>query len=375
MREKAARSALGTILIADDSIPFRNSMETILRREGYVTLTASDGAQSLRLLEENDVDLVLSDIRMPGMDGLTLLEQIRSRTPDIPVVLITAWPSVEFTLRALRAGARDFLTKPTSPADLLHIVKNQMKLRQIWKEEFRAKGNVEQSILHQLGQIREFNGGQFDELMPVLETLANILDAREHETQAHSERVSVYSEYLAERIGETDCDLQTIRIGGLMHDIGKMGIPDSVLLKPGQLDAQDWKIMKQHPQIGYNLVAGIPGLMRAAELVLSHHERWDGKGYPRGLKQKEIPFGARVFTLVDTMDAMLSDRPYRKALTYSEVRSVVELNRGTQFDPEIADAFLAISEHEWVQVVAERCPNLSRLTMDAPGNLQFPASL
>ena len=353
-----------SILIADDSAAIREVLSELLRQRGYQVLTASDGAEALQVLEAKPVDLILTDVRMPGMGGLNLLEKVRMKMPDIPVVLLTAWPSVEVTVQALRLGARDFLTKPTSSRDLLQVVETQLRLRQFWLVERDRSGLSQKHIQHYLGQLQAAQTDEIELLFPVLQTLANVLDAREHETQSHSVRVSVYAEYLAEQMGTPAAELKIIRAGGLMHDIGKIGIPDSILLKRGPLTPEEWTVMKGHPEIGYGLLASVPGLQGAADIVLSHHERWDGKGYPRSLRGAAIPFGARVFALADTMDSMLSNRPYRKALTFGMVRSEVELNRSTQFDPEVAAAFLEIPEHKWVEAVQERCPNLTRYTLE-----------
>ena len=378
MAEQLPTPTSQTILVADDSAAIREVLSELLRQRGYQTITVTNGAEALQALESKPVDLVLTDVRMPGMDGLNLLEKIRMRLPDIPVVLLTAWPSVEVTVQALRLGARDFLTKPTSSRELLRVVESQMRLRQFWLEERDRSGLSQKHIQHYLGQLQQAQATELELLFPVLQTLANVLDAREHETQSHSARVSAYAEFLAEHMGTPADELKTIRAGGLMHDIGKIGIPDSILLKCGPLTPEEWAVMKQHPEIGHGLLAGVPGLRAAAGIVLAHHERWDGKGYPKGIRSTAIPFGARVFSIADTMDSMLSNRPYRKALTYSMVRSEVELNRCTQFDSEVVDAFLEIPEHRWVEVVQERCPNLTRYTLDeqppaAAGQAEAPA--
>src|SRR3990167_5966001 len=345
MANQSAAPASQTILIADDSAAIREVPSELLRQRGYQTIAVSNGAEALQAVESEPVDLVLTDVRMPGMGGLNLLEKIQVRMPDIPVVLLTAWPSVEVTVQALRLGARDFLTKPTSSRELLRVVESQMRLRQFWLEERDRSGLSQKHIQHYLGQLQQ-------------------AQATEHEPQSHSARVSAYAEFLAEHMGTPADELKTIRAGGLMHDIGKIGIPDSILLKRGPLTPEEWAVMKQHPEIGHGLLAGVPGLRAAADIVLAHHERWDGKGYPKGIRSTAIPFGARVFSIADTMDSMLSNRPYRKALTYSMVRSEVELNRCTQFDSEVVDSFLEIPEHRWVEVVQERCPNLTRYTLD-----------
>lgn len=362
MTTKREETNAGTILIADDSADIRNTVSRFLRRKGYATLTARDGVEALGLIESAAIDLVLTDLRMPGLDGLAVLERIRASKPDLPVVILTAWPTVDATVRALRLGARDFLTKPVSINELIRVVENQMRLRRFWLKESTKDGQTERFVQRYLSQLKQGPAEDTDTLMPVLQTLANILDAREHETQAHSARVSAYAAYFAGRLGATADTVRTIRIGGLMHDIGKMGIPDSILLKPGKLNEDEWEVMKQHPQLGYDLLAGVSGLREAAEIVLAHHERWDGQGYPRALKGEEVPFGARVFGFVDTMDAMLSNRPYRLARTFGELHDEVKRCKGTQFDPEMVDAFLQIQEHEWKQAVEQHYPDLRQLT-------------
>src|SRR3989337_2347264 len=353
MANEPAAPASQTILIADDSAAIREVLSELLRQRGYQTITVTNGAEALQAVESKPVDLVLTDVRMPGMGGLNLLEKIQVRMPDIPVVLLTAGPSVEVTVQALRLGARDFLTKPTSSRELLRVVESQMRLREFWLEERDRSGLSQKHIQHYLGQLHQARATELELLFPVLQTLANVLDAREHETQSHSARVSAYAEFLAEHMGTLAEELKCIRAGGLMHDIGKIGIPDSILLKRGPLTPEEWTVMKQHPDIGHGLLAGVPGLRAAAEIVLVHHAR--SEGYPKGIRGPAIPLGARVFSIADTMDSMLPNRPYRKALAYSMVGTEVELNRGTQFDPEVVEAFLEVPEHPWVEVVQERC--------------------
>jgi putative nucleotidyltransferase with HDIG domain len=247
-------------------------------------------------------------------------------------------------------GACDYITKPFDLISLRDSVDKALERHRLVMENRYYQRELEQLIQE---RTRELHGAlrEVEESYRfTLEALAAALDAREHETQAHSERVREYATALARRLGLADDELLQVGRGALLHDIGKIGVQDSILLKPGKLTADEWARMKQHPQIGYEILEGIEFLAPAAEIVLTHQERWDGNGYPNRLGGTDIPLGSRIFAAVDTLDAMTSDRPYRKALPFSAAWEEVRRCSGTQFDPEVAEAFLSMQPEAWKEI-------------------------
>jgi putative nucleotidyltransferase with HDIG domain len=261
--------------------------------------------------------------------------------------MVTAVSDMETAMDCIHLGAEDYMLKPFN-IERVHItVRNALEKRRLILENREYQHNLEQKVLEQTVQIRAAMENLNIAYEHTLTALVRALDAREKETGSHSERVMKYSLLMAERMGISNEERLVIAKGALLHDIGKVGISDTILLKPGKLDDQEWVNMRQHPQIGYDILSGISHLKGAADFIYCHHERFDGSGYPRGLGGQDIPAGARIFNLVDTLDAMTSNRPYRKALPFSAVRDEVQRCIGSQFDPEIAQVFLDISKEEW----------------------------
>lgn len=329
------------VLIVDDDDLVRETLQFVLEDGGYLVYAASSGAEALRILERQPIDIVLSDIFMPGMNGFDLLRQIRERAPDIPVILITGYGNIEMAREALKQGATDFITKPYNIHEIpIMIERNLVRHSMLADQTRRYEDAVQQSY------------------RATLEALLAALNIRDTETEGHSERVAAYTMAMARRLNLSAEELRAIELGALLHDIGKIGVPDSILYKPGPLTAEEWAIMKQHPVIGYQMCMKIDALRPAAPIVLHHHERWDGQGYPHGLAGDAIPLGARIFAIADTLDAMTSDRPYRKALSFTEAREEILRCSGKQFDPAMVELFLDIPEEEWQRMraasVAER---------------------
>lgn len=329
------------VLIVDDDDLVRETLQFVLEEGGYSVHAVSSGAEALRILERQPIDIVLSDIFMPGMNGFDLLRQIRERAPDIPVILITGYGNIEMAREALRRGATDFITKPYNIHEIpIMIERNLVRHSMLADQTRRYEDAVQQSY------------------RATLEALLAALNIRDTETEGHSERVAAYTMAMARRLNLSSEELRAIELGALLHDIGKIGVPDSILYKPGPLTAEEWAIMKQHPVIGYQMCMKIDALRPAAPIVLHHHERWDGQGYPHGLAGDAIPLGARIFAIADTLDAMTSDRPYRKALSFTEAREEILRCSGKQFDPAMVELFLDIPEEEWQRIratsVAER---------------------
>ena len=267
------------------------------------------------------------------MNGLSLLERAAHIAPDLPIVMITGQADVEIARRAMQMGACEFLSKPFAVADLPIIVER----------------NVTRQAMAQASQ-RTHKRELQDSYETVLDALLTALDTRDTETEGHSERVTAYCMVLADQLGVSAEERYHLERGALLHDIGKIGVPDRILLKPGPLTEAEWIEIRNHPAIGHRMCARIEFLKGASEIILHHHERWDGEGYPLGLRGEEIPFGARIFAVVDAFDSITTDRPYRSATSYDAAVAEIHKNRGTQFDPRVVDAFLAIPESRWRQV-------------------------
>lgn len=321
------------ILIVDDDDLVRDTLQFVLESNNYLVLAASHAAEALTILGDQPVDIIISDIFMPGMNGFELLKQINARCPDTPVILVTGFGNIEMARHALKEGASDFITKPYNIHEIPILIERTLTRHSI---ENRRTQNLQDEIQKTY--------------RATMEALLAALDTRDTETEGHSERVAAYTMMMAQRLGLSQEELTSIERGALLHDIGKIGVPDSILYKPGPLDDEEWVIMKQHPVIGYRMCMKVGLLQPAAPIVLHHHERWDGKGYPYGLSNEEIPLGARLFAIADTLDAITSDRPYRQAKSFGEARSEILGNTGTQFDPRLVDIFMEIAESEWETV-------------------------
>jgi putative nucleotidyltransferase with HDIG domain len=317
------------VLIVDDDTLVRDTLRFVLEDAGYDVWATAHGADALAVLESQPIDIVLSDIFMPGMNGFDLLKQIRQRRPDVPVILVTGFGNIEMARQALREGATDFITKPYNVHEIPILIERNLTRHTLESSRTRdLQEEVQRSY------------------RATLEALLAALDTRDTETEGHSERVAAYTMLIAQRLNLSEEELPHIERGALLHDIGKIGVPDHILYKPGPLTPDEWEIMKQHPVVGYKMCMKIEMLRPAAPIVLHHHERWDGKGYPYGLSGEEIPLGARIFAIADTLDAMTSDRPYRKALSFAQAREEIERCAGAQFDPELVKVFLSVPEEE-----------------------------
>ncbi|MBJ6724004.1 HD domain-containing phosphohydrolase [Geomesophilobacter sediminis] len=344
----------GNILIADDEEMIRELIALTLSREGFTCFQAASAEEGLEVIQSTELDMALLDIMMPGRSGIDLLKDVKRIAPDTSVLMITAMNDMDTALSCIHFGAEDYITKPFNLDRVLLTVKNVMAKRQLILEKREYQANLEQKVREQTEVIRTVMGEINLAYEHTLAALIRALDAREKEVGSHSERVMDYSRLLAEAAGIDERGRQVLAKGALLHDIGKIGVSDNILLKPAKLDEEEWAIMKTHPVVGFEILNGIRYFAGAAELVLCHHERWDGKGYPNGLAREEIPISARIFALADTLDAMTSDRPYRKALTYQEVREEVVRCCGQQFDPRLVEVFLAIPKEAWEKAAGSK---------------------
>jgi putative nucleotidyltransferase with HDIG domain len=339
------------ILVVDDEAPVRDVVSAILTCAGYsTTLVESAEEAMLRLQQDPDYDLILSDIMMPGTDGLSFLDDIGSDHPEIPVVICSALNDIHVATNAFRRGAFDYLLKPFQRSDLEDVALRGVEHRRLRKQNATYRQNLEAIVHARTGRLRSTMQDLERSYDITLEAMGDALDLRDQETEGHSKRVTAYTIALARAMGLDSEELRMIARGAFLHDIGKIATPDSILLKPGRLNAEETAIMREHCERGYEMVRKIPFLREAAEIVYTHQEQFDGAGYPRGLRGEEIPLGARIFAIADTLDAMTSDRPYRKGTSFAAAIDEITRCAGTQFDPQIVEVFCAMPTDSWIEL-------------------------
>ncbi len=324
----------------------------LLREEGYQCAVASGAEMALDLADQDETPLVISDMKMPGKDGLWLLEAMRDKHPDTSVIMLTGYGDTEQAVDCLRRGAVDYLLKPPKLTDLIRSIERALAKRRVEMARKRYQKKLERKVRDRTTELRNALKDVSTTYQNTLLALVTALDAREHETSDHSQRVVEYTTAIAQRMTIKGAELDEIGRGALLHDIGKIGVPDAVLLKPGKLTPEEWVEMRKHPDIGYSMIAPIPFLATPSAIVLSHQERFDGRGYPRNLGKHEIHIGARIFAVADTLDAITSDRPYRKGATFTAAIEEIARCSGTQFDPEVVRAFLDLGEANLLQIKA-----------------------
>jgi len=339
----------GRILIVDDEEPIREVLASLLEAGGYEPTTATDGAEALKCLDKAGFDLVLSDILMPVMDGLEFLKKIHAREPDLPVVMVTAMNDISAAIGALRTGAYDYLLKPFDKDQLYFSVRRALEHRRLVLENRNYQEGLERLVAERTAQLSETLRELEQSYDYTLEAFGGALDLKDAETEGHCQRVTSYTILIARAMGIAPDALRHIARGAFLHDIGKMGIPDEILRKPGPLTDEERQVMRRHCEIGYQALRNIPFLRQAAEIVVSHQEHYDGSGYPKGLRGEQIPLGARIFAVADALDAMISDRPYRKAMTIEQALEEIRLHSGTQFDPKVVEIFFSIPHETWMK--------------------------
>lgn len=343
------------ILVVDDEASVRSIVAALLERSGYATMAAETADEALDHLTSSPCDLVLSDVMMPGVDGLSLLDQITSDFPVMPVVMFTAVHDIHVATNAFRRGAVDYLLKPFERTQLLNVVTRAVEHGRLKRQNHIYLQNLEEVVQARTSRLRATMQDLERSYDITLEAMGDALDLRDAETEGHSRRVTAYTIALAREMGVSADELRIIARGAFLHDIGKIATPDRILLKPGKLDPEETAIMREHCQRGYDIVSKIPFLKEASEIVLSHQESFDGSGYPRALEGEKIPLGARIFAIADTLDAITSDRPYRKGRSFAEAIGEIARCKGGQFDPEIVSVFLQMPVELWSELRDELC--------------------
>ena len=346
-RDSGERDA--RILVVDDEEPIKKLVARVLNRNGYDPDMAGDATEAMAKLEAQAFDLVLTDVNMPGESGMQLLTHIVETYPDTAVVMVTGQDDAELAEMALRVGAYGYVIKPFEQNEILINVSNALRRRFLEMENRQHRTRLEQMVkarTHELWTaVQELELAQNELRSSREETIQRLslaAEFRDDGTASHLHRMSRYCALLAHHAGMDGNQCDMIRLASVMHDVGKIGIPDNILLKPTGLDADEWQIMRTHCQIGYRILTGSNSelLRTAASVALTHHERMDGGGYPQGLIEDDIPLEGRIAAIADVFDALTTDRPYRKAFPLNEALDILKEGRGDHFDSKLLDLFL-----------------------------------
>lgn len=344
---------LPKVLVVDDDHSIRMFFREALKPVAVRVAEAADAACALESIESGDFDIIVCDVWMPGASGLDLLSMAQQTRWDVGFILVTGEINVETVVSALRMQATDFLLKPLTVEEVTRSVTRAFERLLSMRRARAYRGSLETSIQRRTRELEMALSELESNYQMTLEALVGALDAREHETFSHSLRVRAYSRWLARSAGFPPALLPALEQGALLHDIGKIAVADAILLKPAKLTAEEWVEMRKHPAAGDEMLKRVPFLRPASAIVRHHHERFDGSGYPDSLKGAQIPLGARLFTVADTLDAMTSDRTYRQAPGLEAARAEIQRHSGRQFDPQIVELFLKIPDATWIQVRAE----------------------
>jgi response regulator RpfG family c-di-GMP phosphodiesterase len=337
------------VLIADDEPEIRDVLSDLLSPL-YDCLTVSSAEEALERLREGIYDLVISDIMMGGMSGLELIPFVKELSPDTVVIMISGVQTVESAINALRAGAFDYVMKPF---DLHHVeaaVSRALEHHFLRVEKRRYESYLEEMVAQRTSELDSALHSLGDAYRTTLKALTAALETRDLETHGHSERVVNFSLRLGRELGLDEEQTRSLEFGSLLHDIGKIGVPDAILRKPARLTEDEWVRMREHPLHGQKILRGIEFLEGASRVVGQHHERWDGSGYPLGLSGEEIDLNARIFAVADAFDAITSDRVYRRGRSYEDALAELDAFIGRQFDPRVVEAFRRVPRVEWDEI-------------------------
>ena len=337
------------ILIVDDEREITEILADLLS-EDYECLKAGSAEDALTCLRENEFHLVISDITMPGMSGLDMIPHVKQLSPDTVVVMISGMQTVESAIGALRLGAFDYLMKPFDLRQVEAVVKRALEHHDLIVAKRRYENHLEELVEQRTVELDRALNSLEGAYRSTLKALTAALETRDSETHGHSERVVSYSLRLGREYGLNSEQMKSLEFGSLLHDIGKIGVPDSILRKPAKLTEEEWVLMREHPLHGQQILRGIEFLQGAARVVAQHHEQWDGSGYPVGLRGEEIDVCARIFAVADAFDAITSDRVYRRGKTYEAAAQELDDWAGRQFDPKVVEAFHRVPKEDWEEL-------------------------
>jgi putative nucleotidyltransferase with HDIG domain len=337
------------ILIVDDEVEITEILADLLS-EDYDCKRAGSAEEALARLDEGDFQLVISDITMPGMSGLDMIPHVKELSPDTVVVMISGMQTVESAIGALRLGAFDYLMKPFDLRQVEAVVKRALEHYDLVVAKQRYENHLEELVEQRTIELDKALNSLEGAYRSTLKALTAALETRDSETHGHSERVVSYSLRLGREYGLNSEEMKSLEFGSLLHDIGKIGVPDSILRKPAKLTEEEWVRMREHPLHGQQILRGIEFLQGASRVVAQHHEKWDGTGYPLGLRKEEIDICARIFAVADAFDAITSDRVYRRGKPYEAASQELDDWAGRQFDPKVVEAFHRVPKEDWEEL-------------------------
>jgi putative nucleotidyltransferase with HDIG domain len=337
------------ILIVDDEVEITEILADLLSEE-YECLKAGSAEAALAHLRKAEFQLVISDITMPGMSGLEMIPHVKEISPQTVVVMISGMQTVESAIGALRRGAFDYLMKPFDLRQVEAVVKRALEHYELVVAKQRYENHLEELVEQRTAELDRALNSLEAAYRSTLKALTAALETRDSETHGHSERVVSYSLRLGREYGLSPEEMKALEFGALLHDIGKIGVPDSILRKPAKLTEDEWVRMREHPVHGQQILRGIEFLQGAARVVAQHHEQWDGSGYPLGLRNEEIDICARIFAVADAFDAITSDRVYRRGKPYEAAAQELDDWAGRQFDPKVVEAFHRVPKDDWEEL-------------------------
>lgn len=334
------------ILVVDDEERLRRVLEVRLQAMGHEVIMAVDGEDALVKVAQSSPDLILLDVMMPKLDGFATSRRLKDspKTNHIPIVMVTALNEVQDRVRALEAGADDFMTKPVDPSELRARVKTLLKVKAYNDHMLHYQQELESEVAKKTEALRQALHKAQVATFDTIYRLSRAAEHKDEDTGAHIQRVSHYAAAVARRLGQPDSFIESLLCAVPMHDVGKIGIPDRILLKPGPLDPDEWRIMRMHAGMGASILSGSDSelLQMAETIALTHHEKWDGTGYPRGMRGEAIPLVGRITAIADVFDALCSKRPYKDPFPVEKALDIIRSETGKHFDPAVVEAFFAI---------------------------------
>jgi putative two-component system response regulator len=340
---------MNKVLIVDDEEKNLRLLEALLAPLSLDIILARDGKEALEKARSGHPDLILLDIQMPKLNGLEVVKILKNdkKTSIIPIVMVTAFNEVEDRVKALEAGADDFLSKPVEKTELRARVISSLKVKAYNDLMINYQKTLESEVNQRTAELQKAFKRIKSASLETIYRLSRAAEFRDEDTGAHIQRMSRYAAMVAKKMGFNESDVEDLLFAAPMHDVGKIGVPDHILLKPGKLNDDEWVIMRQHTNFGAKILEGSnEKIVQIGEMIaFSHHEKWDGSGYPNKLKGEEIPVFARISAIADVFDALTSDRPYRKEpFSIEQSLAMIKDGKGTHFDPAVVDAFLSIIE-------------------------------
>jgi len=343
----------GNILVIDDEKTMCNLLKDSLSEQGYNVTTTQKAKDGLQHARNSLFDLIITDLKMPKIDGIGIIRRIKEFDTDNMVIVITGYPSFETVREALRLGAYDYITKPFNLEEIFFIVKRAIEFRRLqlankklMKELEEENIILEKKVEERTGDLKKLYHNMQSAYMATVKALAQTIDAKDHYTHSHSENVTKYAVAIAKEMGFSQREVHTLREACQLHDLGKIGIHDYILNKSEKLTQEEWEKIRSHSLRGAEILEPLAFLDEVVILIRQHHERYDGTGYPNGLRGEEIKLGARIIAVADAFDAMTSERPYRKAYSKEYTISKLKETSGTQFDPQVVKAFLEVLKKE-----------------------------